>query len=165
MFRAHALIIGRSKLHYTASCIITHIGGHLMHRLREDWVLRGSVMQFWLPDDERMCSKHVEAWNKPIVKQKFCASSWLITEINVSCIWLLYIFLFFQYVGLLDFQPKSDTFWQYVSLQGHISDIQFVDNKSLFWSPLSHHEVWAWSFMTPFIDLRVLHKLSLIISL
>jgi len=28
------------------------------------------------------CSKHVEAWNKPILKQKFCASSWLITKIN-----------------------------------------------------------------------------------
>jgi len=28
------------------------------------------------------CSKHVEAWNKLIVKQKFCASSWLITEIK-----------------------------------------------------------------------------------
>jgi len=32
---------------------------------------------------EHMCSKHVEAWNKLIVKQKFCASSCLITEINV----------------------------------------------------------------------------------
>ena len=31
---------------------------------------------------EHMCSKYVEAWNKLIVKQKFCASSWLITEIN-----------------------------------------------------------------------------------
>jgi len=29
-----------------------------------------------------MCSKHVEAWNKLIVKQKFCASSWLITEMH-----------------------------------------------------------------------------------
>ena len=29
------------------------------------------------------CSKHVEAWNKLIVKQKFCTSSWLITEINI----------------------------------------------------------------------------------
>jgi len=29
-----------------------------------------------------MCPKHVEAWNKLIVKQKFCASSWLITEIK-----------------------------------------------------------------------------------
>jgi len=27
-----------------------------------------------------MCSKHVEAWNKLIVKQKLCSSSWLITE-------------------------------------------------------------------------------------
>jgi len=29
-----------------------------------------------------MCSKHVEAWNKLIVKQKNCAN-WLVTEINV----------------------------------------------------------------------------------
>ena len=32
---------------------------------------------------EDMCSKHVEAGNKLVVKQKFCASSWLITEINI----------------------------------------------------------------------------------
>jgi len=31
-----------------------------------------------------MCSKYVEAYNKFIVKQNFCASSWLITEINKS---------------------------------------------------------------------------------
>jgi len=31
---------------------------------------------------ELICSKHVQAWNKLIVKQKFCASSWLITEIK-----------------------------------------------------------------------------------
>jgi len=43
----------------------------------------GYVMQFWPPDDEHMCSKHVEAWNEIIVNQKFCASSWLITEINI----------------------------------------------------------------------------------
>ena len=36
MFRAHVLIIRRSKLHYTASGINTPIGGCLMHRLRED---------------------------------------------------------------------------------------------------------------------------------
>ena len=29
-----------------------------------------------------LCSKHVEAWNKLIVKQKFYASSWLITEMH-----------------------------------------------------------------------------------
>ena len=59
MFRANVLLIRRSELHYTASGIITPIG------------------------DEHMCSKHIEAWNKLIVKQKFCASSWLITEINI----------------------------------------------------------------------------------
>ena len=44
---------------------------------------RGCVMQFWPPDDEHICSKHVAAWNKLIVKQKCFASSWLITEINI----------------------------------------------------------------------------------
>jgi len=39
-------------------------------------------MQFWPPGDEHMCLKHVEAWNKLIIKQKFITSSWLITEIN-----------------------------------------------------------------------------------
>jgi len=32
MFRAHVLIISRSELHYTASGIITPIGGRLVHR-------------------------------------------------------------------------------------------------------------------------------------
>jgi len=44
---------------------------------------RGFIMQFWSPDDEHMCSKHVEAWNKLIIKQTFCASSWLISETNI----------------------------------------------------------------------------------
>jgi len=35
MFRAHVVIIRRSKLHYTASGIITPIGGRLVHRLKE----------------------------------------------------------------------------------------------------------------------------------
>jgi len=61
MFRAHVFIISRSKLHDT----------------------RGCVMQFWPPDDEHMCSKHAGAFNKLTVKQKFCALSWLITEINI----------------------------------------------------------------------------------
>jgi len=39
-------------------------------------------MQFWPPDDEQMCSKYVEVWTKLIVKQKFYASSWLITEMK-----------------------------------------------------------------------------------
>jgi len=127
MFRAHVLIIRRSKLHYTTSGIITHtstcfehmcsssggqncithtlVSSHLpLHvsstcayyqevkiALHSLWYhhtcrcddTRVCVMQFWPPDDEHMCSKHVEAWNKLIVKQKFCASRWLITEINI----------------------------------------------------------------------------------
>jgi len=50
MFRAHVVIIRRS-----ASGIITPI---------ECDDTRGCVMQFWPPDDDHMCSKHVEAWNK-----------------------------------------------------------------------------------------------------
>ena len=45
---------------------------------------RGCVMQFLPPDDDHMCSKHLEAWNIFIVKQNFFASSWLITEINIQ---------------------------------------------------------------------------------
>jgi len=62
-----------------------------VHRLREDPVLsqsvhgkatyryddtRNCIMQFCPPDDEHMCSKHVEACNKLIIK--FSASSCLI---------------------------------------------------------------------------------------
>ena len=36
MFRVHVLIIRRSKLHYAASGIITHIGARPVRRLRED---------------------------------------------------------------------------------------------------------------------------------
>jgi len=59
MFRAHVLIIRRSELHYTASGIT--------YRCDES---RCCVMQFWPPDDEHMCSKHVEAWNKTYCKTK-----------------------------------------------------------------------------------------------
>jgi len=51
IFRAHVLIIRRSHslwYHHTYRCDDT----------------RGCVMQFWPPDDEHMCSKHVEVWNK-----------------------------------------------------------------------------------------------------
>jgi len=46
MFRAHVLIIRRSKLHYTASGIITsRIGGRLVHRLREDWLTMNAALE------------------------------------------------------------------------------------------------------------------------
>ena len=31
------------------------------------------------------CSKHVEAYNKLIIKKRFCAISWLITKILLRC--------------------------------------------------------------------------------
>jgi len=46
------------------------------HTYRCDYT-RGCVMQFWPPDDEHICSKHVEAWNKLIVKQKPHLYVWL----------------------------------------------------------------------------------------
>ena len=86
MFRAHVLIISRSKLHYTASGIIIPTGGRLVHVTAtytcDD--TRGCVTQFWPPDDEHMCSKHVEAWNKNLLWNKFCASIWLNSEININ---------------------------------------------------------------------------------
>ena len=59
-------------MYYTDSGIITPIGGRPVHRLREDWGqdgtatyrcddTRGFIVQFWLPDDKHVCSKHVEA--------------------------------------------------------------------------------------------------------
>jgi len=32
---------------------------------------RGCVRQFWPPDDEHVCSKHVEAWNKTYCETNF----------------------------------------------------------------------------------------------
>ena len=65
-------------MYYTVSGIITPVGGRPVHRLREDRRddTRDCIVQFWPPDDEHMCSKHVEAENKLIII--FSASSWLI---------------------------------------------------------------------------------------
>ena len=41
---------------------------------------RACVTQFWPPDNEHMWSNHVEERKIPIVKQKFCTPSCLITE-------------------------------------------------------------------------------------
>ena len=60
MFQAHVLII-------------TLIGGRLVHETAtytcDD--TRGCTMQFWPPDDEHMCLKHVEAWNKTYCETNF----------------------------------------------------------------------------------------------
>ena len=63
MFRAHVLIVRRAKLCYTVSGIITPIGGRPVHG-RATYMCddtRDCVIQFCPPDDEHMCSKHVEA--------------------------------------------------------------------------------------------------------
>ena len=49
---------------------------------------RGCIVLFWPPDDEHVCAKNVEAWNKLITK--FSASSWLILRLKkrfvLSCV-------------------------------------------------------------------------------
>ena len=58
MFRAHVLIVRRSKLYYTASAIITPIGGRPVHRLREDCPLLSQHvhgMATYRCDDTRGC--------------------------------------------------------------------------------------------------------------
>jgi len=67
-------------LHVSSTCALHSLWYHHTYRCDDT---RDCVMQFWPPDDEHMCSKYVEAWNKLIVKQKFCVSSWLIIEINI----------------------------------------------------------------------------------
>jgi len=57
MFRPHVLIIKRSKLYYTASGIITPIGGRLVHRLIEGSALYQPVHRTttYRCDDTRGC--------------------------------------------------------------------------------------------------------------
>ena len=54
---------GGQKLYYTVSGIITPIGGLPLHGTAtyscDD--TRDCIVQFWPPDDEQLCSKHVEA--------------------------------------------------------------------------------------------------------
>jgi len=71
MFRAHVLIIRRSKLPYTASGIITPIGGLRPTATYMCDDTRCCIIQFWPPDDEHICSKHVEAWNRTYCETNF----------------------------------------------------------------------------------------------
>ena len=85
MFRAHVLIVRRAKLYYTISGIIKLINGRPVHGTaiyRFDDT-RDCIIQFCPPDDEHMCSKHVEAWNKLIIK--LSASSLLILINKLFC--------------------------------------------------------------------------------
>ena len=82
MFRAHVLIIRRSKLHYTASGIVTPIGGRLVHEMAYEQDQDGTAVPSWscsqgvwhipllcvqwkTPDDgQSNCPKHVEFYSK-----------------------------------------------------------------------------------------------------
>ena len=84
-------------LHVSSTCVHNQEVKIALHSLWYHQTYRcddtkGCVMQFWPPDYEHMCSKHVEAWNKLTVKQKFCASSWLITEINILGVFVALLF-------------------------------------------------------------------------
>jgi len=63
MFRAQVLIVRRAKLYYTASGIIRPIGGRPVHgtAIYKSDDTRCCIVQFCPPDDEHLCSKHVEA--------------------------------------------------------------------------------------------------------
>ena len=63
MFRAHVIVVRRAKLYYVVSGIITHIGGRPVQgtaTYRCDDT-RDCIIQFCPPDDDHMCSKHVES--------------------------------------------------------------------------------------------------------
>ena len=49
-FEYYVLIIRRSKLYYTASGIITPVGGRPVHRFREDCARDGHLQSVMIPD-------------------------------------------------------------------------------------------------------------------
>ena len=62
MFQAQVLIVRRPKLYYTASGIITPIGGRPVHRLREDWITcapDGHLQVWWY---QRLYSTIFASW-------------------------------------------------------------------------------------------------------
>ena len=89
MFRARCAHHQEVKLYYTASGIITTVGGRPVHMLREDWFqpvrsqpvhrtatykfddTRCCIIQFDLLMMSTPCSKHVEVYNKLIIKEDF----------------------------------------------------------------------------------------------
>ena len=69
------------------------------------------IIQFCPPDDEHLCSKHVEAWNKLIIK--FSASSWLILInkwlLSIISSWPRQAFMLCFYESLLTYFLLSST--------------------------------------------------------
>jgi len=78
---------------------------------------------------EHVWSNHVEAWNKLIMKQKFCASSWLMTKINISHIlWYLGFFAPFIVVQLCNVKQQNAHFSIDVLIQSVVSSVCFEHN-------------------------------------
>ena len=92
---------------------------------------RSCLMQFCPPDDEHVCSKRVEAWNKLIVKQKCCASSWLITEINR-------LFVSVKLLSLLTYRPAC-LFWLVYSLLSAAAG----NSRDLIWGIILKSANWG----------------------
>jgi len=75
------LIIRRSKLYYTASVIVTPVGGRPVHRSSLNLCRGRPPTGVMIPDAvntiltswwwAQQCSKHVEAYNKLIIRQEF----------------------------------------------------------------------------------------------
>ena len=113
-------------------CIPTSWGWVWFHHTYRCDDTRGCVMQFWPPDDGHMCSKHAEAWNKLIVKQKFCASSWLITEINKLC----------ALVGQINNLILSTCMVQLQTRHSHLISIFMMGGK--MYNELLKQISWSW---------------------
>ena len=103
-FEHNVLIIRRSKLYYTASGIVTPVGGHpkfiiclymfralcahhkevkiVLYSIWYHHTYRCWIIQFWPPDDEHMVLETCSHEIKLIVKQIFVHQVWLITKTN-----------------------------------------------------------------------------------
>ena len=93
-FEHYVLTIRRSKLYYTASGIITPVGGRPVHRLRADcaphdhlqvWWYQMLYNTIWPPDDEHIVPETCGGIRWTYYKGRICALSWLITRIILRC--------------------------------------------------------------------------------
>ena len=82
---------------------------------------RDCIIQFCHPDDEHMCSKHVEAWNKLIIK--FSASSWLI--LRNKYYWHVYCLSINSAYCITTFSTR------FTSRGQHVSHNNFLKHKNL----------------------------------
>jgi len=90
---------------------------------------RGCVTQLWPLDDEDICSKHVEAWNKFYCKTNFCAWSWLISKIKPKKWFLNRFYMYFNHiiaqVALQTFRGKWSNFM-------YIIDVNTLEPQCLY---------------------------------